>query len=1386
MLRDLFNSRYISWSFFGAATVRGFLGRTVTFLAILLMFQISAGASGSSASTSSTAKIARAQGSGDQQSAGVWSDAATDQSLSEAARPQLRGEPPACQTPTGTAFHECVVDEGSKDVVIGTAAKEAKCQGEVVLHAGSHRAGKITISAGGTLVLNDEAAQDFHLTTTGIEISGGSLLIGNAGCPIGTINATHKVTIRFTGAKPSNCGALDLHNMSCPGYVKGIQVDAGGTLRMYGLKGVKGVASDGVNWTYLSRPAGDNLKFSAKAGVLAPPLKGPFIIYTAAPVHAGKKAWRPNDWIAIATTSFSPWETEFVQIDTVGPDIDNEGAKGSRITLKQDLEFYHFGGADPGDPAADANYNAGAATNYGVDERAEVGLISRNILLTSDSDERGTTTHWGGELKFLNGFQAVALQGVELQKFGKEQLGSYPIHFHLDGDLSGKPAADVLIDSNSIDHSYNKCITTHSTSNVSYTNNVCARITGHIFYEEVGDEANVTFNGNLGMGAMSNSFDVNATGTIVNESRESLIDKYYWVGDHMFTAPISVSRDTDFDQFKLFNSDNQYNLQKGTTSSFITTRGNCGSFDGNGKFASSGLPDNDKPITCYPGNPLPNKVVYFEPPSGFWILNPSAKLVGNSIAGCQDTGAAYWYIPPPDGNINAVKFIPIGPAYPNPHGVFQNNRGHGCYRGLNDDQFEVSTGDQISGYQTGIKNATNHPLVNEFDGVTVSRIRDRAIWLRPSFYLVKDGRMATNRRSISFVTSGGADGNYPGVWSLLSHSTIVGLSTNNVDRFGPCGSKIPDVGRQLRGGEFGCIDQTVPISGSATGGEYLERGYPNPDWNMFGFMSYDGPPLIVKDRFVNFLVNPLTVMTDADNKVIKKWNFVNNYKHYEGDAAIGWLDSNQSAYPTAATSKSLTFTNVDFRHQAFTDKVNVGSFNDGDKNTSIIDLDGTLSGYAVGDASGNPVAGAFPISLNNLPINASSNSVDECKATGQQDIDLEGRATAAMVPSGIGQLEFEAQYPINMPSPNPWPPNDHTQGLSFYKDTLDFGEHGSMLLHSRNGLGIWEPKVTSGYGYVVRADPFKVGGATSGAGIPALVDLGIVDTVKPKISPATPFYVQLGICYSSMDGSHPANASLFTVTHGYKSWAGGGVEPGDLALRQYFNQLTQLSDVQQWCQNLDYQQPNNLGANGFTGCPADGVALKTGTCPAGTTELIDRQGQSACLFPKNTPQLTAATSIKGMTAGGMLNGPPNLDKYFYDPATGMLYMWIAQTDPNAVGPSPLGNCTGSSSDPAFCPQNETGISTGEAYYNCPAEGCPIYRIVLNDPSYMPGPSTCPVFGSTGDAKGWANGAGGVTWPGPPANQPTLVYKGTKTVVSRTAPTPNPLPHYVAASDPTCN
>jgi hypothetical protein len=346
--------------------------------------------------------------------------------------------PPDCNIaePT-TLLDKCKADDGS--VTIGAGAPNKECEGRVSLGIGgssSLSVGKITINTGGTLEVHDKFYENDRtaspeLTTTGIDVNGGSLLIGDAKCPIGTINFKTTLTITFTGQRPapSVCGDLALGATgSCPGYRKGIQVEKGGTLRMYGRKGVP---PNGVNWTYLSQPAGDRGTYSKTNGVLAPPPEksDSKTIYTAVRVDTGMGAWCQGDWSAIATTSFSPWETEFVQIESVEQDKDNPNATGSRITLQQSLRYYHFGGEDPGVPSA-ANYMAGAATNFGVDERAEIGLISRNIILTSDSDLPNTSNHWGGELKFLKGFGAVSLQGVELQKFGKEQIGSYPVHFH--------------------------------------------------------------------------------------------------------------------------------------------------------------------------------------------------------------------------------------------------------------------------------------------------------------------------------------------------------------------------------------------------------------------------------------------------------------------------------------------------------------------------------------------------------------------------------------------------------------------------------------------------------------------------------------------------------------------------------------------------------------------------------------------------------------------------------------------------------------------------------------------------------------------------------------------------------------------------------------------
>lgn len=1158
-----------------------------------------------------------------------------------------------CAPPDAVPLSDCVGDPGA-DVTIGGSAPgcEQVYVDRSFTSSSGAALGRVTIESDGSLVLADATVASLGgvaLETTGFEVSG-TLEMGNATCPIGTTDPTTTATITFTGARP--CPSPE----ECPGRHKGIEVPAGGTLRLFGAKGVP---PQGVTWTHLRQPSGPET-YSAARGVKAPvPNGGATTLWLADDVQAGPSPWRAGDWIAVATTSFSPFETEMVQIKGITPH-----PEGSRVLLEQPLRFYHFGSDDPGVPSA-ANFEAGPETNYGVDERAEVALLSRNLKLTSTSPagDEGSR-HWGGELRFLKGFAEVSVQGVELEKFGKDQLGSYPIHFHMAQSVANAP----LVNANSVHHSFNKCVTVHDTNDLTVTNNVCARIVGHIFYQEIGTESGIRFERNLGMGAMSNGFDVNAAD---DAKRRELIDTYWWPGDHLTNDPASPDF-IAYDGLRVPNTDAQSN----------PTHGSCWttSPDGGLTYASE--------VPCAAGQ------LYTEPASGFWIIHPGTELVGNSIAGCQGVGRGYWYVPPQGGGLETLKFEPIG--------EFRNNRVHGCYAGLyNEPEYSVRS-EQLFPHENAA--FEGRPIIGRFEGLTATRNRFRGIWMRPVWFVVKHARLATNRENATLVSSGGLDGNAPGVWALIEDTVIVGLSENNVDRFGPCpypGTPVPGTG-----GFVGCIDRTPGPAGRVGGGDEIGQGYPDPHWNISGVMIYDGPVLIFDDRFVNFHIDLGRHLTDDDRERLDAYRYPNGTNVYEGDAALGWFQSNQSSYPTATASRGLTWDHVDLRHQIYTEGVNLGPFKDGDKNTALLDLDGSLTGYVVVDENGDRIHDAFAISLNNLMFNASEGSVDECLAEGAQDTVVEDRPTSLISPGHYATLELSALFP------KPDDVSQHWQDLTFAKSSTEFGKHPTMTLESRNGLGVWEPKVASGYGYTVEAHPAS--GRTE-AGLPRTVTVGVLDVVKPDVSETNPFHVRLGLCYTSADPGqpHPAGTAPFEITRGYKSYGGGNVDRRDPLLQQYWNWLENRYEGQV-CINLD--DPNRRNLDPVTGCPANGVtAVPPGGCPAPSVEATDADGAPACIYPKET--LQPAASIDELTRP---DGSPEVDKYFYDAERGLLFLNVVQDLPNPVGPSPLGSCTGGANDDPACPD----VADGETYYACPAPGCQTYRIEVTDPSYVPAPSNC--------------------------------------------------------------
>jgi hypothetical protein len=132
----------------------------------------------------------------------------------------------------------------------------------------------------------------------------------------------------------------------------------------------------------------------------------------------------PGDWIVVGTSSYNPFETEFVQITTVTANV----AGGSSLTVTQPLAYYHFGSLPPSrGTCVDklgktelASFCDDASRNYGVDERAEVGLVSRDVELAGVVPADPASLHWGGEIMLHPGFKQVAIQGVELSQFGKD------------------------------------------------------------------------------------------------------------------------------------------------------------------------------------------------------------------------------------------------------------------------------------------------------------------------------------------------------------------------------------------------------------------------------------------------------------------------------------------------------------------------------------------------------------------------------------------------------------------------------------------------------------------------------------------------------------------------------------------------------------------------------------------------------------------------------------------------------------------------------------------------------------------------------------------------------------------------------------------------------
>lgn len=186
--------------------------------------------------------------------------------------------------------------------------------------------------------------------------------------------------------------------------------------------------------------------------------------------------WKVEDQIVLASTDFDFEQAEELTII----DISNDG---KTLTLDKPLEYKHFGELQ--------TYSNGQKT-WTLDQRAEVGLLSRNIKIQGDEDS--VIDGFGGHMMVMMGAEAY-IEGVEFTRMGQKGiLGRYPFHWHMRGDAAGQ-----YITNSSIHHTYNRAVTVHGTHNTLVKNNVAYENLGHAYFLEDGIETGNIFDGNLGL-----------------------------------------------------------------------------------------------------------------------------------------------------------------------------------------------------------------------------------------------------------------------------------------------------------------------------------------------------------------------------------------------------------------------------------------------------------------------------------------------------------------------------------------------------------------------------------------------------------------------------------------------------------------------------------------------------------------------------------------------------------------------------------------------------------------------------------------------------------------------------------------------------------------------
>ncbi|XP_023608127.1 cell surface hyaluronidase isoform X5 [Myotis lucifugus] len=199
-------------------------------------------------------------------------------------------------------------------------------------------------------------------------------------------------------------------------------------------------------------------------------------------------SWKPGDQIVVASTDYSMYQAEEFTL------LPCPECSRFQVKVKETPQFLHMG-----------------EIIDGVDMRAEVGILTRNVVIQGEMEDSCYGENqcqffdydtFGGHVTIRKNFTSVHLSYVELKHMGQQQqLGRYPVHFHLCGDVDhrGGYRHRTSVDGLSIHHSFSRCITVHGTDGLLIKDTIGFDTLGHCFFLEDGvEQRNILFH-NLGL-----------------------------------------------------------------------------------------------------------------------------------------------------------------------------------------------------------------------------------------------------------------------------------------------------------------------------------------------------------------------------------------------------------------------------------------------------------------------------------------------------------------------------------------------------------------------------------------------------------------------------------------------------------------------------------------------------------------------------------------------------------------------------------------------------------------------------------------------------------------------------------------------------------------------